>query len=206
MSEQPAEDQQPISTGEIVQSSAIEGLPQQLGFIESEELAELHRQIIEAAPQADEAQIRGLMIQYSAEGEKVVEQKQGDDYPKAQVGFLVAKALRWKEAGRDDYYPSDLRDALTYAENMGYQEAVAILEPAIAEAEANKPEMVSNSEAIDLLRSLKAEGLDLDFEESDMDHIIAMDEEELVGYLFDSLLNAGFEDPEALLIEKGILK
>ncbi len=129
----------------------VDQLPEILGFVESEELLALHARVIEAMPSGDEAQIRELMLQYSAEGEKVVDQKQGDDFPRAQVGFLIAKALLWKEAGREDYYPEDLSDALTYADNMGYEDVVPALVAALAEAEGSTAE------------SAKSPGMDPEF-------------------------------------------
>ena len=69
-----------------------------------------------------------------------------------------------------------------------------------AEAAADIP----TGEIIDTLRSLKDHGVD--FEEEDIGHISAMDAEERVDYLFQALLEAGVEDPETVLKEKGILE
>jgi hypothetical protein len=109
----------------------VRDLPAELGFIESEELMGLRGQIREAETMGDEERTRELVIQYALGGEKIVNQKQGEDFPKAQIGLIIAKALVRKEAGRVDYYSSDLYDALTYAEGMGYVEVAEALRNAL---------------------------------------------------------------------------
>ncbi|MEK7095980.1 MAG: hypothetical protein AAB896_01680 [Patescibacteria group bacterium] len=251
-------DQPKPNAGESAETITVDQLPERLGFVESEELSALHAQVTETVPLGDEVQIRDLVFQYLEKGEKVVDQKQGDDFPRAQVGFLVAKALLWKEAGRVDYYSSDLRDALTYAENMGYEDTVTVLEAALTEARIQEnarqakpellyvdpntgeptsepvdkkftstvgrevleavsqsgqseteqsketPEDVTTEEIINLHRVLKDIGVD--FEEIDVEHLKVMPVDEVIGHLFDALIEAGVEDPEAYLKEKGILE
>lgn len=68
------------------------------------------------------------------------------------------------------------------------------------------PEAIGSGQVISLLRDLKAEGLEVDFEEEDIDHIQPMDEEEALDYLIASLLSAGVDDPEAYLKGKAILE
>jgi hypothetical protein len=110
---------------------AVSGLPAELGFIENNDLIVLRGQIIEAVVADDKERFRELISRYVLEGEKVVEQKQGEDFPKAQIGLIIAKAMVLKEAGKTDYYPSDLHDALTYAEGMGYDEVAEALRDAL---------------------------------------------------------------------------
>lgn len=109
----------------------MDDLPAELGFIENDELVELRSQIREAVAVGDEERVRKLAYLYTLEGEKVVEQKQGADFPKAQIGLIIAKARVWKEAGRSDVYPGDLYDSLTYAEGMGYDEIAKTLRNAL---------------------------------------------------------------------------
>ncbi len=66
-------------------------------------------------------------------------------------------------------------------------------------------EEVSTTEIIDILRELKARGVD--FEEEDIETTLGdMEPDEAIGYLIFALEQAGFEDPEAYLKEKGILE
>jgi len=85
--------------------------------------------------------------------------------------------------------PGDIPDVL--ANQTGSQEVEAA-------------EDISTTEVLGLLRVLKEQGVD--FEDEDVEHISAMDAEERVYYLFQALQEAGFEDPEAILKEKGILE
>jgi len=156
-------------------------------------------------------------------------------YTRAEIGLRVSLANIYYSAGQYGRYRSELKDAMWYANNMahaedmGYsdiagriQEAIdrasedaqtgeqyAILDDAPTEqgdsVESN-PETIDSSRVVNLLRELKSEGLEVDFEEADIDHIQPMDEEKALGYLFDSLINAGVEDPEAYLKEKGVLE
>jgi hypothetical protein len=70
--------------------------------------------------------------------------------------------------------------------------------------EVEAAEDISATEVLELLRALKEQ--DVDFEDEDVEHVSAMDAEERVNYLFQALWEAGFEDPEAILKEKGILE
>lgn len=72
--------------------------------------------------------------------------------------------------------------------------------------EPKQPENVepSSEEVINLLKGLKEQGAD--FEEDDIEHLREMELDEAIGYAFDVLLAAGIEDPEAILIEKGLLE
>lgn len=66
-------------------------------------------------------------------------------------------------------------------------------------------EDVSTNEIIDILRELKAKGVD--FEEEDIETTLGdLEPDEAIGYLIFALEQAGFEDPEGYLREKGVLE
>jgi hypothetical protein len=72
------------------------------------------------------------------------------------------------------------------------------------EQESGEQEEVTTEEVINLHRALKEIGID--FEEIDVEHLKTMPVDEVIGHLFDALLDVGVEDPEAYLKEKGLLE
>jgi hypothetical protein len=192
------------------EKGAVYDLPSELGFIENEELEAVRRRILEAVTVGDEEKIHELHIEYSYLGVKVVEQKQGDDYPRAQIGFLIAKALVWKEAGRTDYYTSELYDALTDAEGMadaegqGYAEVATTLREALDELfnETEQGEIKTPSEEIS--EGLGRLGEELGFDSVTCDEIAVMPFDEAFESAYGYLTQAGLDADEILadFIEK----
>jgi 3'(2'),5'-bisphosphate nucleotidase len=76
--------------------------------------------------------------------------------------------------------------------------------PDSAEEYETNEEEVTTQEIINLHSALKEIGVD--FEEIDIEHLKTMPVDEVIGHLFDALLDAGIEDPEAYLKEKGLLE
>lgn len=113
---------------------AIERLPQTLGFTETQELSQLRGQLVEAIA-VDSEKIRELATQYHLLAEQVINQHQGENFVKAQIGLIVAMGLIQREGDRIDDYVEQLKDALTYADNMGFKDIVDILIKTIASTE-----------------------------------------------------------------------
>lgn len=109
---------------------AIEKLPEVLGFTETQELSQLRGQLVEAIA-ADSEEVRELATQYHLLAEEIVNQRQGEEFTKAQIGLIVAMGLIQREGGRIDDYVKELQDALTYANNMGLEDIAHILMTAI---------------------------------------------------------------------------
>jgi hypothetical protein len=187
---------------------AVSGLPAELGFIENNELIILRGQIIEAIAANDIERFRELISQYVLEGEKVVEQKLGEDFTKAQIGLIVAKAMVLEEAGRDDYYTSDLYDALTYAVGMGYDEVAEALRDALDKlgspliVTAPKSAIVRHEEnktpSQNIAEILREFGEELNFDSETCDEIAAMPFEEAFEATYSYLTQAGLNDDVVL--------
>ena len=113
----------------------IEKLPAELGFIEDSELQQLRPAVIEALRSGKHTIIKEALSQYQAIAEKLVEQHQGHDFDRAQIGLIVATGLLWREAGKDNSYGAELWNARNYARNMHYDEVLAALDEAYAKVE-----------------------------------------------------------------------
>lgn len=125
-------EQEPISSPEVI---PIENLPERLGFIESPELQLLREAVVEAMRSGKHSDIKDQLSNYQQIAEKIVEQLEGHDYDKAQIGLIVATGLLWRTAGQDSSYANELRNARRYAGNMGYVEVAQALDVAFAEVE-----------------------------------------------------------------------
>jgi hypothetical protein len=186
---------------------AVSSLPGELGFIENNELIVLRGQIIEAVAADDKERFRELISQYVLEGEKVVEQKQVEDFPKAQIGLIIAKAMVLKAAGKTDYYPSDLHDALTYAEGMGYDEVAEALRDALDKLESSlimpvseiaimgHEEKTPSQKIAGILREL---GEELGFDSETCDEVAAMSFEKAFETAYGYVTQAGLDADEIL--------
>lgn len=103
-------------------TAEVDDLPNRLGFLETEELSHIRAQLVEATTSNNEEVVRELATECHQLAAEVVSRLQGDEYPKAQVGLMVAMALIWRDSGRNDDYLNDLQDALDCATNMGYND------------------------------------------------------------------------------------
>jgi hypothetical protein len=119
---------------------AIDVLPGALGFVEAEELAQLRGQLVEAM--AADSDVKELATRYHLLAEAVVNQREGDNFAKAQIGLIVQMGLMRRDGGRNDDYLEDLQDAVTYADNMGFDDIVKVLHEAISSqaGTARRPE------------------------------------------------------------------
>lgn len=106
------------------------------------------------------------------------------------------------QAGQFGLYRSQLKDALTYADNMRYDEVAAQIQAAIdnipkTEEDQMTSEVTSSELALAVADDLP-EKICLTISESDLD--------DALGIAFEELLSVGIEDPEAYLKERGILE
>ncbi len=111
------------------QASTIDTLLEVLGFVETEELSRLREELIEAMRAGSD--IKELITRYHLLAEEIIGQQEGDDFAKAQIGLIVQMGLIRRDGGQSDDFAEDLRDALTYATNMGLTDIVSVLEEAL---------------------------------------------------------------------------
>lgn len=130
--EQPLLSQQ--ETGETSGVVKIDMLPERLGFIETDELSQIKAKLIEVMTSGEVEEVKTIAARYHVLGELVVDERQGKDFPRAQIGLSVAMALIRRDAGRIEEYVEDLNDALEYASNMGYADVISSLETAKTQA------------------------------------------------------------------------
>ncbi len=105
-------------------------MPAALGYKETREMRRAHRKLVRAIRRSMElADVRPAWLAYNEPAEALVEAlpDERDAHSRAEVGYLVAKALIWYEAGRPDVYLEELLDALDYADGMGLRETAALL-------------------------------------------------------------------------------
>ncbi|HEU5121878.1 MAG TPA: hypothetical protein VFT59_03450 [Candidatus Saccharimonadales bacterium] len=117
-------------TLELAETS-IEQLPERLGFIESEELVSLRREILKVMATDREAAVKKLIGQYLLIGQRIVEEHQGDEFAKAQIGLSIKVSLIRREAERIGDYLLDLEDALVYASCMGFDDIITAIRGAM---------------------------------------------------------------------------
>lgn len=122
------DEKSPSESPEIANPVQIEYLPGNLGFIENAELSGLRPMIIEAMRSGNHTAIKALLSQYQEKAEKLVEEHEGDAYDRAQIGLIVATGLLWREAGKPVSYGVELWNARNYANNMHYDDVVAVLD------------------------------------------------------------------------------
>lgn len=115
----------------------IDDLPTRLGFSETPELKQLKEELLEAYASDNAENTRSILTRYHILGEEMVNEKQGPDYMKAQVGLIVAIGLLKRDMGRHDDYIDALEDALVHASNMDLEE-IALAIRAAGEEAVNK--------------------------------------------------------------------
>ncbi len=184
----------------------LANLPAELSFIETEELTQIKQRLLEAFASGDpESQIPHLSDLYQAAGQEELEKIEGSEterFTKGQIGFIVAQANVYFQAGQYGLYRSQLRDAFTYADNMRYDEIAAQIQAALD----NIPKTEEDQMTSEVTSSELALAVADELPEDVCLAISEMDLEDALGFVFGELLGAGVEDPEAYLKEKGILE
>jgi hypothetical protein len=181
-------------------------LPAELGFLETIELTDIRQRLLNAFDSDDpEGIVLQLSDQYRASGQGLLDLIDPTDSAtraRGQIGFIIAQASMYFQAGHFGLYRTQLLSALTYAENMGYDEVVAQIQVALD----NMP--VTNEEQLttDVSSSELALALSGVLSEEDCGSLSQLDLGDAIGLAFELLLAEGIEDPEAYLIELGILE
>lgn len=98
-------------------------VPEVLGIVETPELAEAHVRLVEALLASQDA--TKLAEAYLIIAEAIVDGM--DNYAKGQLALTIQLGLIAKEAGRMDMYAEYLEQARTYADNLGLDELVDII-------------------------------------------------------------------------------
>ncbi len=181
---------------------AIDALPETLGFVETEELGQLRGQLVEAMSAG--ADVKELATRYHLLAEEVVNQREGDDFAKAQIGLIVQMGLIRRDGGRSENYAEDLQDALTYADNMGFADVMPVLEEALGvQTDGERiPEVATKEPTSEQLANVCGEVLSAE----DCEELAIMPMDEALGCAFTLLIENGVEDPEDFLRSKGILE
>lgn len=115
------------------QELTVDDLPSRLGFVESEEMLEIHRLLHDAYENGEVEKVLTYITMYQVAAEEAMDHKMGIDYEKGQIAIIIARAKLSRELGRFDDYARHLDEALTYAEHRGHDEVIAVLDAAIDE-------------------------------------------------------------------------
>src|SRR5204862_43876 len=99
------------------EGSSIDRLPEMMGYMETEELRQLRRTIVEALSRGEGAM--ELLTRYHLLAEAIADQRDGMDRVRAQIGLTVQMGLIRRDGGRTDESYEDLKDAYVYASNVG---------------------------------------------------------------------------------------
>lgn len=169
----------------------------QLGFIETEDLANLRTQIAERAASGETEE---AIQAYQDEAQSLVAMLEGREYTAAQIGLVIAIATLCKSIGRDDAFAQEIKNALIMADNQGFEAEAQVLKGLLQDV---SPESNGSSEpTVEELIEAASECLS----EDDRLFMTEMPFEEALGYVYGALLENGVEDPESYLQGKGILE
>jgi hypothetical protein len=111
----------------------IDAFPAELGFTETEELRSIKQYLREAMISGDDEAVKGLIAEYYQAGAQIVEEFEGDEYGRAQLGLLITIALVRRDANRFQDFLGDLDDSLEYAATLGYEDIVEVLRRTLEE-------------------------------------------------------------------------
>jgi hypothetical protein len=103
---------------------AFEALPAALGYIETEEMVELRRTLVEAMTAQEDT--RESALRYRLMAEQLTDYD-SENASRLRIGMLVSIALIKRDGGRYDAYLEDVDDALVMAEQEGIEDLVLIL-------------------------------------------------------------------------------
>ena len=149
------------------------------------------------------AQIPKLLVLYQAAGQAEVENIDGSNnelFTKGQISFIVARANMYLAASQFDLCRAELEDAYSYAFNMGYDDVADKIQLALENIHHTEDEQDADfsAEVAQALAGVLPEEVCAEISEADIDDVI--------GYACAELIKIGIDDPEAYLIEKGILE
>lgn len=103
---------------------AEEALPEALGYIETEDMLEMRRTLVEAMRAGSDT--KDLALRYRLAAEALTDYD-SEGASRLRIGMLVSIALMRREGGRHEVYLEDIEDALVMAEQEGIEDLVHIL-------------------------------------------------------------------------------
>lgn len=171
------------SSSDTPETPEIYRLAEALGFVETSELCELRDLLTTAMVTQSTEEVAVLASRYRELGEVVVEQYQGGEYIRAQIGLSVAMAIIRRNAGRTQHYIEDLDDMILYAENSNNLDIVAVLDRAKVH------------EVIVILKEL---GEEFGFDEETCQEIAETSFEEAIESAYSYLTQAGLDADDVL--------
>lgn len=92
-----------------------------LSFSETEEMAMLRQEMIEAGQKTPE-KFQELAIQWKHLADNEASQLSGEQYDRAMIEIMMTQADIWLSIGNESDYYDDLEQALDYANNMGFED------------------------------------------------------------------------------------
>lgn len=102
----------------------IEVLPSVLEYIETDEMVEMRRALVESMKAGEET--KELALRYRLLAEQLTDYD-SENASRLRIGMLVSIALIKRDGGRYDDYLEDIDDALVMAEQEGIEDLVLIL-------------------------------------------------------------------------------
>ncbi len=178
---------------EVAEGAArVTELSQKLGFVETAAMHELRAPLIEAMATGDHTAIKNLLNQYQELGETVIEQLQGKNFARGQIGLIIATGLLWQAAGRDSSYAGELCNAHQYARNMHFDEEAQIISAARKTVE-EEAEQSLNSEYVgpptEEIIAVCKRNLPVEFHE-ELDHLLPLPPDEVLEEIASLLLGS----------------
>lgn len=102
----------------------IEVLPSALEYIETDEMVEMRRTLVESMKAGEDT--KELALRYRLLAEQLTDYD-SENASRLRIGMLVSIALIKRDGGRYDDYLEDIDDALVMAEQEGIEDLVLIL-------------------------------------------------------------------------------
>lgn len=102
----------------------IEVLPSALEYIETDEMVEMRRTLVESMKAGEDT--KELALRYRLLAERLTDYD-SENASRLRIGMLVSIALIKRDGGRYDDYLEDIDDALVMAEQEGIEDLVLIL-------------------------------------------------------------------------------
>lgn len=84
---------------------AIDSLPEVLGLVETQELIDLRRQVVEALRAG--SVVTEIVARYHLLAEEVVNQQEGPAFARAQIGLIVQMGLTHRAGGNEEAYRAE---------------------------------------------------------------------------------------------------
>lgn len=103
-------------------------LCERLGFVENDDLRAIRELAIEASTSNDTERLKALLLEYQLHGEALVNDLQGGEYMRSQIGLIVAKARLHRDTSNAELFLSSIKDAKEYAFEIYDDETVSVLE------------------------------------------------------------------------------